>query len=82
MSQLNDVKFEKLRTLLFTGSINDMELAWLQGEGALSDDLNDAWDEVLTLNQINDGKLAYYLANGATTNQINEAALEFWEALV
>ena len=31
------------------GQLNDLELQWLQMQGATSDDLNDAWDEFLEI---------------------------------
>ena len=64
MSQLNDCKFETLRTAGHTGTINDMLLQWAQAGGATSDQLNDAL-------------LEYLLLNGAITPTLNDAWDEF-----
>lgn len=78
MSQTNDLEYTALGLLGFEGSLNDRELAWLQGEGATSNQLNDAWLEVIATTAINDGKLAYFLANGGTGDHINDAENSFW----
>jgi len=62
-----DCEFDALRTAGYTGSLQDMELAWLQNNGATSNQLGDAWEEFLaaqgfTTGDRSDDELAYYLS--------------------
>ena len=89
MSALSDVRFEALRTLLFTGGTGEMILQWLQDNGATSDCVPDAWKEMLDLEltklvlvptgQRSDDWFA--LLRGLThTGSMNDMELQFWEA--
>lgn len=78
MATINDCKFNALRTLGFTGAINDMELAWLQSLGATSGQVNDAWLEVAGAGQFNDQVMAYMITEGAVGDQFNDVKLDFW----
>lgn len=65
----------------FSGHVNDRLVLWLQSEGATSDDLNDAWLEMLAskgyTGQLND---AWYALLGflGYTGQLNDRELAFW----
>lgn len=62
-----DCEFTVLRAGGYTGALKDMELQWLQANGATSDDLSDAWEEFLVVqlgvaatgNRMDD-EMAYY----------------------
>jgi hypothetical protein len=45
---LVDAKWDSLRAQGFTGAMSDMTLQWLQANGATSDQISDAWLEMLT----------------------------------
>ena len=47
--QINEVRYTALVAQGFTGQINQMILAWLQDSGATSDQLTDAWGEMLAV---------------------------------
>jgi len=47
--QTTDVRYTALIAQGFTGHINQMLLAWLQDSGATSDQLTDAWLEMLAV---------------------------------
>ena len=58
--------------------INDLMLEYLQGRGALSSDLQDAWSEFLTLEGVGEGsvnsrQLEWLLSEGATSRNYNDA---------
>lgn len=57
MSQLNDLQYQTLGIAGFTGNLNERELAWLQANGATSDNLNQAWYELLTTALSRDGQI-------------------------
>ena len=62
-----DCEFNVLRTAGYTGALKDMELAWLKNNGAMSNDLSDAWMEFLTVAGFTTGsrmdrEIAYYLS--------------------
>ena len=62
-----DCEFTRLRAAGYTGSLMDMELAWLQNNGATSNQLGDAWMEFLVVQGFTTGsridrELAYYLS--------------------
>lgn len=83
MSQINDLEYVALGLLGFEGNLNERELAFLQGEGALSDQLNDAWLEVATgADQITEAKMIYFLANGGTGEQYNDIEKSYWLGLL
>jgi hypothetical protein len=80
-----DCEFAQLRTGGYTGSLMEMELAWLQNNGATSKDLGDAWMEFLTAQGFTTGsridrELAYYLslAMPADGNSLQDQRREFW----
>lgn len=88
ITSINDAKFAALRGQGFTGAQPDMTLAWLQANGAVSDNINDAWQEMLlakiatppgTSYQRNDFWL-HLLGEQGYTGQLNDRALAFWEA--
>ena len=79
-------KFEKLRSLGYTGSINEMTLAWLHDNGASSPSLPDAWIEYLAIvypqgsgNRTDDWY--NYLGSLGYTGAISDREAEFWTAL-
>lgn len=49
MSQINDLKQAALKTLTFTGSLNDQELAFFKSKGATSGAINRAKYEWLVI---------------------------------
>lgn len=87
MDSLTDAKFDGLRAQGFTGSISDMTLQWLQANGATSDNITDAWREMLT-SKILDKPQAYQRNDwwfqvlgelGYSQGQLNSRALAFWQ---
>ena len=85
MASVNDEKFRALRGLLYTGSINDMTLQWLQAGGATSPSLPDAWREYLdilgfTTGQRNDDWFSY-LETQVAPGSLNDMELAFWSSL-
>jgi len=52
MSHVNDDKLAALRAKLLVtgGTIDDLEIVYLQTAGATSDQVNDAWNEVFIAN--------------------------------
>lgn len=70
MPNVNDKKLESLQTSLSVtgGNIDDHEIAWLQSHGATSDQINEAWREVMLL-------------NGASSPNVNDAAKEFLDTI-
>lgn len=83
MTTLTDIRFETLRALLFTGSTNDMLVQWLQANGATSDCLPDAWEEMLFSKGFGDGYsrndgwfgLLFFMG---FEGQMNDRELSFW----
>ena len=88
MPTLIDSKFEALRAQGFTGSMSDMTLQWLQANGATSNQIPDAWNEVLSIlvstAGANSDRWYVYLKDsgfgGTDQNQINDMELAFWLA--
>ena len=85
MATVNDAKFAALRTLAYTGSINDMTLQWLQANGATADAIPDAWREFLDANlvatptgQRNDDWYQYLVEQGHS-GSLNDMELAFWD---
>lgn len=70
MPNVNDKKLESLQTSLSItgGHIDDLEIQWLQSHGATSNQINEAWREVMLL-------------NGATSPNVNDAAKEFLDTI-
>ena len=85
MPTLTDTKFETLRALGYTGTVSDMMLQFLQGKGATSNNLPDAWREFLDLvvvsptGQKNDDWFTY-LGTQGHTGSLNDRELQFWIA--
>ncbi len=85
MSTLSDARFDALRGQGFTGATSDMLLQWLQANGATSDAIPDAWEEMLTSNgypygQRNDSWYAMLASLGFDTGAMNDREKAFWEA--
>lgn len=88
MTPTIDLKFTALRGLGFTGSISDMTLQWLQGNGATSNALPDAWIEYLAIELDTaatgvrtDDWFAFLRAEGHT-GSVNDMENQFWQAQV
>ena len=81
MSQLNDAAVAYYRTQLIRteGDLNELELSWLQSQGATSNDLNDAWDEFLILSGPFDSKSSW-LSSLGYDGVINDALLDWYLA--
>ena len=81
MSQLNDCEVAALVAQGYSGSRNDMMLAWAQANGGTSNQLNDALYEMLGL-QGGTGALndRWYSALGllGLTGALNDRKLQFW----
>ena len=84
MSQLNDAKFETLRTAGFTGVVNDMLLPFYKLHGATANSLQDAEREFLfaqgaALANVND--MWFELLGGlGFEGSLNDRLLLFWLA--
>jgi len=59
MATINDMKKARLTTLLFTGTLNDQELAFFKANGATS-------------SQYNEAKQQWLAAKGFSTGTIND----------
>ena len=86
MATLSDEKFAALRTLTYTGSISDMTLQWLQANGATSDSISDAWEEMLAAQlvatptgQKNDDWFQL-LGEKGYSGSLTDRELAFWQA--
>lgn len=83
-----DLKFAALRGLGYTGSMTDMELQWLQANGATSDALADAWLEFLAAElttaatgvRVDDWYA--YLGSEGHTGALRDRELSYWQAKV
>ncbi|NRA42584.1 MAG: hypothetical protein HRU21_09810 [Pseudomonadales bacterium] len=84
MTAINDAKFDALVGQGFTGSNNDMELAFLQSLGATANQINDAWLEVAGAfgDQINDAKTAYMVSQGAVGDSVESIYLDYWANVI
>lgn len=78
-------EWNRLRALGYTGALSDMELAWLQANGATSTNLPDAWMEFLTAAGFLTGsrldrELAYYqsLAFTVEGDTLIDWRREYW----
>ena len=87
MSTLSDSRFDALRLQGFTGATSDMLLQWLQANGATSNAVPDAWDEMLALLTYSPGQRNdrwwFYLdmsGYGSAGSQLNDMELVFWES--
>lgn len=64
------------------GHIDDLEIAYLQAEGATSDNVNDAWREVLTVKGFTTGNfntdLYAYLGSLGHTGALPDRLSQFW----
>ena len=91
MSQLNDARVTAIENLLGTEPgahhHNELVLEWLQLNGATSDDLVDAWREMLEAQLTepmtsamhrNDMWKELLRRQGYDAGQINDAELSFW----
>lgn len=78
MSQINDCKHEALTLAGFEGAVNEQELAWLQSQGATSNQLNDAWLQVAGSGAINEQVMAYMVLAGAVGNSFSDVQKDFW----
>ena len=87
MATLSDAKFQALRGQGRTGSISDMQLQWLQANGATSSQQSDAWREMLasqlskpiTAVQRNDDWYTL-LGNQGHSGSMNDREIAFWQA--
>ena len=87
MATLSDIRFEKLRALGYIGSISDMTLAWLQDNGATSNQISDAWVEVLDsfplgLTGSRNDKWFELLGLVGYSGSLNDRELAFWSGPV
>ena len=85
MATLIDTKFLALRAAGYTGAKTDMELAWLQDNGATSGSLRTAWDEFLTAagfpkadGGISDRQFAWLEDLGVTGETLTDQWMDFW----
>lgn len=78
MPQLNDCKFNALVDLGFVGSIDDMELQFLQSIGATSNHVNDAWVQVAGGGQFNDAVMAWMIGEGAVGFTLTDVKNDYW----
>ena len=77
MPQLNDVQYQFLRDLGFTGTINDMTLAYLKSLGATANTIPDAYYQLFQ-GQWNDKLFAFLLSEGAEGGQLNDLMLSYY----
>ena len=86
MTTLIDAKFDALRALGHTGTISDMMVTWLQADGAVSESVVDAWDEMLSFQGFKDfghrNDMWYALLGdrGFTAGTLAEREFDFWTA--
>ena len=85
MSLLNTVRFNKLRSLGYTGDTNKMVLAYMKASGATSNQLNEAIyqrsDVTSNKKQLNDIWYDFMGLAGHTQADRNARELAFWTAL-
>jgi len=69
----------------YTGAVNEQLLAWLQNNGATSNQLNDAWMEFLAAQgsatgTLNDRKLDYFFSvvGGVVPKTLPDLEREYW----
>ena len=87
MSLLQDAKHNTLRTQLgVEGTVNDLELLWLQSLGATSGNIVDAWWEVfdtatIPAGQFNDRAVAYIVSvvGAPPSDDYNAHWLHYWQ---
>lgn len=81
-----DLKFNLFRALGFTGALADMELQWLQDNGATSDNLSDAWIEYLAAELASPTGVRlddwFALLRETYTGSMSDMENEFWQAAV
>jgi hypothetical protein len=81
-----DDKFQALRDQGFTGAISDMTLQWLKVNGATSDAIPDAWQEMLAIQlgdlATGDRNTDFYLLLGQLgfTGAYPDRVAQFWES--
>lgn len=85
MSNINDYKLASLRTQLSVsaGHINDLELQYLQANGATANNVPDAWYQLFVLNGAtslnwNDAAMQFLVALGATGDNLQDNWAWFW----
>lgn len=64
MTTLIDARFDALRALGHNGSMSDMVLLWLQDNGAISDNIVDAWREMLLTNLLEETRFSFNGSSG------------------
>lgn len=69
MSTINDMKFNRLGVLTFTGSLNDRELKFFKANGATS-------------NTYNNAKREWLAAKGQTSGTLDEREKKYLDTLV
>ncbi len=82
--QINDVKYEALGDLGYTGASPHRTLQWLQANGATADDIPDAWGEMLAAKGMTSGVRAVdwnqLLEDQGFTGSLKEKEHAFWTA--
>lgn len=81
-----DTKIRVLRAMGYEGALNDMTLAWLQSDPAVSaDKLRDAWSQWLSargeVEGLPDERWFFYLGAEGFTGSLADREQQFWEAL-
>ena len=88
----SSLKFTYLRALGYTGALPEMELAWLQANGATSSHISDAWREFLVsaltglaatqyIGHITSMKF-YYFGLLGHTGAVADRERKYWQAAV